>query len=235
MPDSSRRFSFRLLASGAFALAVAAIFLIGFELGGGALGPGTGVTSADSLRVHLLEERNTLGALLAESERQRMILERAAQIDKEAFRLLQERLTQAQDARLELSRESSYLKRLVQEDGKGAIQVYDMRLTPGEEARAFLYSFTVTQLVQGVGRSQGEMHMTLEGMREDERVSLDLEQLPEAHPKALIMDFEHFQNFQGRLEVPSDFTPTAIVIAIKPTSKLLLTTSVMFPWEPSSQ
>ncbi|MBK1722384.1 DUF6776 family protein [Thiocystis violacea] len=236
MPDSFQRLSFRLLASGAFTLVVAAIFLIGFELGGGGASDSvSGVTSPDSLRVHLLKERDTLRALLAESERQRVILERAAQIDQEATRVLKDELKQAQDARLEVNRELTYLKRLVQTGGKGAIQVYDMRLSQGATPREFLYAFTITQLVQGFGQSTGSVQLTVEGTRDDETLSLGLGDLPSADPKSLSMDFEHFQNFQGSLEIPPDVEPKAIVVNIKPNSNLLLSTSVMLPWELSAQ
>lgn len=233
MSDSFRRLSFRLLASGALTLALAATFLAGFELGGGTLAPGDHA-SADSLRAHLLEERETLSALLAESERQRVILDRTVQIDQEAFRVLQARLAQVQDASLELNRELTYLKRLIRKDGKGAIQVYAMDITPHEQEDTFLYSFTITQLVQGFGRSTGRVRLSLEGIRKEENLTLDLEQLPAAQPDELSMDFEHFQNFQGSLQIPHDFEPTSIIVAIEPNSKLLLKTSVMFPWELSS-
>ncbi|NEX21192.1 hypothetical protein G3480_12855 [Thiorhodococcus mannitoliphagus] len=235
MPDSFRRLSFRLLAAGAFTLAVAATFLIGFEFGGGGVTAAvSGVATPDSLRVHLLKERDTLRALLGESERQRVILERAAQIDAEARKVLQGELKQAQDARLELNRELTYLKRLVQKGGKGAIQVYDMRLSRGGGPREYLYSFTVTQLVPGFGRSTGSVSLALKGAREGASLSLGLTDLPSADPELLGMDFEHFQNFQGVIEIPEDFAPESIVVSIEPKSKLLLPTSVVFPWELSA-
>lgn len=234
MPDSLRRLSFRLLAAGAFTLAVAAIFLLGFELGGG--GPavsGNGVASPDTLRAHLLKERDTLRALLAESERRRIILERASQIDEEAKRVLQEDLKEAQDARLELNRELTYLKRLVQKGGKGAVQVYDMQISQGEKPGEYLYSFTITQLIQGFGRVTGSVALTIEGIRDGKALSLGLGDLPGADPKQLQMEFEHFQNFQGVVEIPEDFEPRSVVVSIEPDSKLLLPTSVMFPWDVS--
>lgn len=236
MPDSFRRLSFRFLAAGAFALAFAAIFLIGFELGGGgAPTAGGGAAAPDALRAHLLNERDTLRALLAESERQRVILERASQIDAEARKVLQKELKQAQDARLELERELTYLKRLVQKGGGGAIQVYDVRLMRGAGAQEFLYSFTIAQLVQGFGRSVGRVTLSVVGMRGDKSETLELADLPSADPRRLDMDFEHFQNFQGFIEVPEDFDPESVVVGIEPESKLLLSTSVVFPWELSTE
>ncbi|NEV64527.1 DUF6776 family protein [Thiorhodococcus minor] len=236
MPDSFRRLSFRFLAAGAFALAFAAIFLIGFELGGGgAPAAGGGAAAPDALRAHLLKERDSLRALLAESERQRVILERASQIDAEARKVLQKELKQAQDARLELERELTYLKRLVQKGGKGAIQVYDMRLARGIGTHEFLYSFTIAQLVPGFGRSVGRVGLSIVGVREGASESLELADLPSADPRQLHMDFEHFQNLQGVIEVPEDYDPESVVVSIEPESKLLLPTSVVFPWELSRE
>jgi hypothetical protein len=233
MPESYQRFSFRLLASGAFTLAIAAIFMIGFELGGGedVSAPCERSAVPESLQAHLVKERDTLRALLAESERQRAGLERAAQVDKEASRAISEELKKAQDARLELDRELAYLKRLVQTGGQGAIQVYDMRLAPGSKPSEARYSFTITQLIQGFGRTSGKVRLSIEGIRGEKRTSLGLRELPFADPRTLTMDFEHFQNLQGVVEIPDGFIPQSIVVDIQPSSGRLLATSASFPWE----
>ena len=233
MPDSYQRFSVRLLASGAFTLAIAAIFMIGFELGGGEEAPTPCERSSapSALHAHLVKERDTLRALLEESERQRAGLERAAQVDKEASRAISEELKKAQDARLELDRELAYLKRLVQTGGQGAIQVYDMRLEPGGKPSEARYSFTITQLIQGFGRTKGKVRLSIEGLRGEKRAILGLGELPSADPPTLVMDFEHFQNFQGVVEIPAGFEPQSLVVEIQPSSDRLLATSASFPWE----
>ncbi len=235
--SDSLRLSFRLLAVGAFCLSMAAVFLIGVELGKGGEAPSSNnaAVAADSLRVHLLKERDTLKSLLAESERQRVILERAMQVHQEASKALREQLKEVEDARLEANRELTYLKRLVQGGGKGAVQVYDMRLIPGESPHDYRYSFTITQLIQGFGQSQGDVRLSVEGLRDDKSVVLGLDELPAARPNALRMDFEHFQNCQGTFTLPETFEPTSIIVEIKPKTPLLLPTSVTFPWAAASQ
>ncbi|MBK1719011.1 DUF6776 family protein [Thiocystis violacea] len=230
MSDSPRRLAYRLLAIGVLSLTLAAVFLLGFELGKEAPASGNGPAASDSLRVQLLHERDRLKTLLAESERQRLILDRTLRIDREASRLLKEQIKEAQDARLERNRELNYLKRLVQGGSEGAVQVYDMRLVDGEAPREYRYDFTIMQLIQGFGRSTGEVLLSIEGRRGDAVVTLTLSELPEAQPDALRMDFEHFQNCQGAFVLPHDFDPISIVVDIKPRTERLLPTSVSFPW-----
>ena len=232
MSARARRFAFRLLAIGVFSLSIAVAFLVGFELGqGGAQSHSATVMSVDSLRAALVKERDSLKRLLRESEQQRLILEQGLQIDQEATRLLKEELKAAQDARLELNRELTYLKRLVQGQGEGAVQVYDMRLVEGENAREFHYSFTIAQLNQGFGRSTGDVSLGLLGLRGDVSATLALTDLPAAEPSSFKMDFEHFQNCQGMLRIPEGFEPQSVVVDIKPRTRRLLPTSVAFAWE----
>jgi uncharacterized membrane protein len=237
MPDSFRRFSYRLLAIGVCAVLLASAFWVGFELGHGRF---SSVVSAEVVALKmesraLAEERDVLRDALAAAKREQTILERDRQIDREAARALTDQLKEAQDARLALNRELSYLKRLVQEGGRGAIRVQDLRLRTGGAPMRFQYSFTLSQLVPGFGESVGRARLEIEGRDDDGAVTLALRDLPGADPRELPVAFEHFQTLSGTFEIPDGFEPLAVVILVEPSNDLLMPMSETFPWAPQEE
>ena len=232
MTDSSRRLSYRLLAVGAFCLLSVAIFWAAFELGGSRMAAvaESRITALETQRLDLVEDNEKLRKRLSASERERVIIERSRQIDQETIRALKDQVKSGQDVHLLLRREVSYLKRLVRDGGKGAVQVRDLYLTPGSMPTKFHYSFTIVQIIQGVDQASGEVSLAIQGLDDGKAVTLRLQELPSAQPVQLTMDLEHFQTLQGTFEIPAGFEPKAVIISIEPNSESLLPTSEVFPW-----
>ena len=46
------------------------------------------------------------------------------------------------------------------------------------------------------------------------------------------MGFEHFQTFNGRLELPPGFIPRVLTVTIRPDGEQLAENSSAFPWPP---
>ncbi|MFD2112288.1 DUF6776 family protein [Thiorhodococcus fuscus] len=237
MPNSARCFSRRLLLFGTVSLLLAILFGLGYDLGrGGGVSTTVGMQVANlSLqRRDLSRELDEVKARLEDSERQRLVLERAQQIDVESSRVLKEQLRRALGDNLSLSRELSYLKRLIQKGGKGAVQVSGFRLVPTAKERVFRYSFSAAQILSEFGRSQGAIRLRLDGRQAGEAASLSLEDLPFADPAELKMDFDHMQNLTGEFELPAGFEPDSIVVDVEPSTKQLISTSAVFPWSVDS-
>lgn len=242
MTDSFRRLSYRLLAVGLCAVLVAAAFWSGFELGARRVSSGWGqeLAAAGSEVRSLVAERASLREELATALRERVIMERDHQIDREAARVLMDQLKQAQDTRLALNRELSYLRRLVQEGGRGVMRVQDLRIMEGDHPGAFRYSFTVTQMVPGFGESAGRVRLEIEGRDRAGAVTLSLSELPAADPRELRVAFEHFQSLSGSFVLPDGFKPSGVVVGIEPSGERVIPTLESFPWaletrDPSSE
>lgn len=234
MPDSFRRFSYWLLVLAILAVSVAAALWGGFELGR-RQATETLRPELETLivqRLALTEERDRLREALTAAQREQVIQERSHQIDREAARALTDRLKQAQDDRLALNRELSYLKRLVQEGGGGAMRIQDLRLATTDDPLAYAYHFTVTQIIPGFGESEGKVRVEIQGRDAEGTSTYDLSKLPSAEPRQLEFKFEHFQTLSGTFELPSDFDPETISIAVDPVSDRLMPTVQSFPWEP---
>jgi hypothetical protein len=209
------------------ALAAAAFY-------GGAL---LGEEEAKSLRrtiVALREERDGLSEALASANQEKISLERNLQINEEASRTAQETLKEAQDERMLYEREATLLKRLIRQGGGGVLKVQDFAVTPLEEEGLFGYAFTVTQMIQDFGESKGRLSIKLAGRRDGKEVVLPLDALPGSDPTAQRIGFKHFQNIEGKLKVPEDVDPEALMVEVKPTSQNLIPVIETFPWPVTS-
>jgi hypothetical protein len=235
--ESSRGVSYRLLAGGFFAVLLAGALWAGFELGQeratSILQPE--LVELDEERLDLIAQREALREELAAALRERVISERSRQIDRETARALTDQLKEAQDARLDLSRELSYLKRLVQEGHRGAIRVQDLRIVSAGTPKAFRYSFTLTQVVPGFAESTGHIRFVIEGRSSDGVVTLSLEDLPSAEPRTLPIALEYLQSLSGSFALPDDFEPSGVLIGIDPSDDRLIPTSESFPWIPTTE
>jgi hypothetical protein len=236
MRDSFRRLSYRLLAGGLFAVLLASALLVGFELG---LAQMTVVAQPEAIALEaehlaLVAERDALREELAVAGRELVISERNRKIDRETARALTDQLKEAQEARLDLNREISYLKRLVQEGGRGALRARDLRLARAAGSKAFRYDFSVIQLVPGLGSSVGQVRFQIEGRDGTGPVVLPLSDLPRAEPRALPVELQHLQSLSGTFELPDDFEPTGILIGIESSDDRLIPTAESFPWTPTT-
>lgn len=180
----------------------------------------------------LLRERNELSGHVAALTQENMRLERSMEIDREANRTALQSLRTAQDERLELEKEVSFLKRLIEQGGGGILKVKDFKLTIADEpGHVATYSFTISQLIRDFGESAGRVEIRLVGKRDGKEVERGLDKLPGSEPSSHKMRFKHFQNFEGRIKLPDGFEPERFVVDVKPSTKKLIPVTETFAWD----
>ncbi|MEY6432782.1 DUF6776 family protein [Thioalkalicoccus limnaeus] len=179
----------------------------------------------------LEHEYASLARRLAEVQEEAILCERGCQIDQEATRVVTERLKAAQDERLALMKEVTYLRRLIQEGGGGAVHLHDLVIAPGSDPRLYHFRFTATQLIRDFGTSQGTIALSVQGHRDGDTETLAHRDLVDSEDAGLLtMDFRHFQMFEGRLRLPDGFEPEFLVIDVTPSTDGLIATTERFPW-----
>jgi len=212
------------------------LMAIGVASGGiyffrGQLGLDASRPSAESMRT-VEGERDALTAQAAELRHRIIVLERSQQIDHETNRAASEQLKAAQDERLALEKEVSFLRRLIGAGGGGILQPTDFELKRTERPREFHYSLTIRQLIQDFGESTGSVEMQIIGKRNGAEITLPLSKLNGSEPIRHKMGFKHFQNFEGSISIPEGFEPENLVVEIKPNTNKLVPVTEVFPWSP---
>jgi len=232
MPHRLTRFWWWLLGLAVGAVLAAAAFAIGFQLGltRGSAMAAPEIAALKEQRQSIVDEFAALREEVSKLRQESSVMERSRQIERETNKALQSQLKDAQDERLALLKEGTYLKRLIREGGKGALSVQDLVLTAGEDPRSFRYRFFVTQLIPDFGEAKGRVSLEVAGLQGEKERRLTLQQLPQADPTELSMHFDQLQSFQGGLTLPDGFEPRTLTVTVSPEGDRLTGASETFPW-----
>lgn len=174
-------------------------------------------------------ERDSLAEAVDALKQDQIALERAQQMDREANRIAREQLLLEQNQRLKLDKQVSFLKRLIREGGGGLLEVKDVRIAP-MDGGTYEYTFTVSQVIQDFGWSEGRVLVKVSGQSETGPATLSLGELPYAEPSEHRMRFKHFEGFGGRLALPEGFEPEHLVVEIEPADDKLIPVNEAFAW-----
>lgn len=175
------------------------------------------VTGLESERVELRQQVAALG--------------RASQIDREAAREVREEIKAIQEERLEMEEELVFLRGIVSNSADSkSLRIQGFKLEATENRGVYRYGFTVTQALSNKGAATGSIWITLVGTREGKEESMPLEALTGSRTESLKMQFTHFQEVEGLLQLPEGFVASNMTVDIKPSNKKLSRLTETFEW-----
>lgn len=186
------------------------------------------------LKLQLAEQRQQIESLEAERGRLReqvAVLERTSQIDRESIRQVREALRASQSGYQEMEQELKILRGIVDTGVKSeGLYIRSFRLSKGDQPDRYRYRFTVSQALKNSGSAVGWILLTLEGEQKGEVVTLTLKELTQEKDEKLKMRFRHFQDVDGLIQVPADFSPRRLIVELNPTNNRLPKVSESFDW-----
>jgi hypothetical protein len=203
----------------AVALAIVIIFGLGVLAGHHAA-----VVKGSAARAFELAKRNE------DLQNKLAILQRDRQVSQIADRVLQKNLAERDEEIRGLRADRAFYSRLVGADARsGGLTVHGIVLTPIARTRAFNFTITLTHSAEGGKEINGDLSIAVEGIRGDQLMALDWRQLGgPATEKGLPFAFKYFQQVQGTLMLPVEFTPNRIRVTLDPDQGQTITRSV--PW-----
>ena len=184
----------------------------------------------------MAEYERRVQALEAQREALRLkaaTLERSAQIDRDAVRRNLEEIRGLQADRAALQQEVALLQGLVSK-GQGALYVKEFRLRPGEGKGRYRYAFTVTQVLQKLGTTEGEIRILVRGTQGGKAKRLSLKELTGGKTASLKMRFKHYQEVSGVLQLPAGFEPKSLTLELRPKNRKLSRVTRVFDWKPAA-
>ncbi|MER3547150.1 MAG: hypothetical protein C4338_05910, partial [Rhodanobacteraceae bacterium] len=99
----------------------------------------------------------------------------------------------------------------------GALSVNNVTLTPVAHTRAWNFTVTLTHSAEGAKEIRGNLSLAIDGVRADKLATLDWPALAGVNVGAgLPFDFKYFQQVQGTLMLPADFTPNRVRVTLQP-------------------
>lgn len=167
--------------------------------------------------VEMLDIKDDLEHQVAELREQKALLERAAQIEREAYNDLDATLKVLQGEILELKEELAFYRGIVSpREASRGLQLQRVELQHNGISRSYRYKVVLTQVVKNERLASGKVKLQVEGLRGGEPITLALRDITEKSVKDLNYRFKYFQNIEGDIELPENFEPLRMNVKILP-------------------
>ena len=211
------------------ALAVACAYLI-FEYG--RISAGYDVVDAANERQAFEDHIVSLDENIAALQQEVAVLETHREIDREAYKEVEESLLTLQAKIQEQQDAIAFYRGIVSPaDGKPGLRVQDFKLTRAGEERAFNLRLVLVQAMKHDRKVSGNVAVTVEGNEGGVAKTYELtELLPEEADMAWPFSFRYFQDFDRQLVLPDGFTPERIHVEVRSRTRSISSIEESFAW-----
>lgn len=159
------------------------------------------------------------------------ILQRASQVDKQAYAGVEASLKQVQDEMLELKEEVAFYRGIVAPaETESGLNIADFKLTSIGEERVFRFKLVLTQLKSNVRVVKGYARVVFEGVKDGAQVQLSLKQVTGGALDKIKLRFKYFQNQEGEVVLPAGFLPSRVLVEVVPSVKGMTRLKKTFDW-----
>ena len=162
-----------------------------------------------------------LSQLQAEKDRletEVSILQRSAQVDREAKIELAKDMKDLQDLQADLREEITFYKGIISPPkGKVGLGIYSLAVYPGDN-QIYHYKIVLTQSGKSDNLVQGKVLVRFQGVLNDSEKELNLREISVADKPQLSYKFKYFEELSGSFRLPENYMPRAVVISLLPSA-----------------
>jgi cell division protein FtsB len=154
-------------------------------------------------------------------------------IDRDAGSQVQKELARAQSQILGMREELTFYRNIVKPNkAKRTVVIKKVQLVP-EAENQFRYKLVLIQDGRHDAPVRGNVELSFEGSQSDGQiVRLDLPTVSvQKESKSQRFGFKYFQNFEGSIRFPADFTPMSMFIRVLPSSSNVPRINESFVWD----
>ena len=161
------------------------------------------------------QELATLSGRYKKNRARLTVLERETEVVRKANRLLREEESQRQAELNQLQSELDFYRRLAGTGGEQTgLAVYEAELTATDSPRVFQFILTLTQNIRRASIISGKLKLDVEGTLDHRPVTLYWSQLTDGATAEPSFRFKYFQQFEGYLTLPENFSPTRLLVTL---------------------
>ena len=213
-------------------LALVVAYLV-FEYGRISAGYDT-IDAADE-RAALEAEIAVRDARIADLEQEVALLETHREIDREAYKEVENSLLELQ-AKIQEQRDAiAFYRGIVSPaDGRPGLRVQDFRLTRGAEERQFNLRLVLVQAMKHDRTVSGDVTLSIEGSEDGNAKTYALtELLPAEASTEWPFSFRYFQDFDRQIVLPDGFTPEFVRVEVRSRTRSIASIEETFAWATS--
>lgn len=202
-----------------------------FELG--RIQAGYNVLDASAERNAYEDRIETLGKEILSLKEQVQLLETHRDIDREAYKQVEESLAGLQQKIQEQRDAIGFYRGIISpDDGGRGLRVQELKLSKGKEEGEYQVNLVLVQVMQHDRNVKGDVEFSLEGDQDGDAVTYTLEQLvPEDQDSGWPFSFRYFQNFERQLILPDGFTPEKVHVEVNSSIKSIASVKQSFLWQ----
>ncbi|MDJ0905157.1 MAG: hypothetical protein QNI96_04000 [Woeseiaceae bacterium] len=160
------------------------------------------------------------------------LLETHRDIDREAYKEVEASLTALQVKIQEQTDAIAFYRGIVSpQDGAAGLKVQDLRLTRGQEERAYNVRLVLVQSLKHDRKVSGDVNLLVEGEQEGAAATYEFSQLlREDDSESWPFSFRYFQDFDREIVLPDGFTPERIKIEVRSRTRSISSIEESFSW-----
>lgn len=163
------------------------------------------------------EKKSSLEDSITQLRAEKAVLERASQIEREAYGELDGTLRQLQSEILELKEELAFYRGIVSpRDAARGLRLQNVKLESNGQPQGYRYKVILTQVLKNDRVAYGRVNFTVEGILNGVSTNLDISELTEKSVKELNYRFTYFQSLEGNIKLPKGFQPIRVRLEILP-------------------
>jgi hypothetical protein len=164
----------------------------------------------------LASELDNVTRRLQDAQARQIVLERETDVLRRANRLLREQESGRQAELNRLTSELDFYRRLAGTGGtQEGLDVYHAEISATDSSRVFQFMLTLTQNIRRADIVTGRVRIDVEGTRNNRLLSLRWNQLAHDNRPEPRFRFKYFQQLEGYLALPEDFTPLRLKIRLE--------------------
>ena len=165
----------------------------------------------------LARELAAVADKLQRSQERARILEEEASVMRQANHILRQQESERQAEINRLQGELDFYRRLVGTGGsQPGLAVYQAEILPTDSPRVFEFELTLTQNIRRASIINGRLQLEVEGTLADRPLTLDWSDLRDNGASAVPFRFKYFQQIEGFLTLPPDFSPLRLRVTLEP-------------------
>jgi hypothetical protein len=163
------------------------------------------------------------------------LLETHRDIDREAYKDVEVSLTSLQAKIQEQTDAIAFYRGIVSPaDGAAGLRVQDLRLTRGQEERAYTVRLVLVQSLKHDRKVSGDVSLIINGEEDGVATAYKFAQLmPQDTSASWPFSFRYFQDFDRKIVLPNGFTPETITIEVRSKTRSISSIEAVYAWAAS--
>ena len=163
------------------------------------------------------------------------LVETHREIDREAYKEVEASLTTLQAKIQEQTDAIAFYRGIVSPaDGTAGLKVQDLKLTRGQDERAYNVRLVLVQSLKHDRKVTGDVNISIEGEQGGDTATYQYAQLlREDAEKVWPFSFRYFQDFDREIVLPDGFTPEKITIEVRSKTRSISSIEESYAWTTS--